>query len=102
MILPRFTLVPVMDHEIHVTEWGDPSHPALVMWHGLARTGRDFDELASALSDRYFVLCPDTIGRGLSSWASDPEAEYQETVHKSNAIRRAAADAARFRTGGNR
>ena len=27
---------------------------------------------------------------------SDPEAEYQETVHKSNAIRRAAADAARF------
>jgi len=32
---------------------------------------------------------------------SDPEAEYQETVHKSNAIRRAAADAARF-GGGNR
>jgi anthranilate synthase component 1 len=27
---------------------------------------------------------------------SDPEAEYMETVHKSNAIRRAAADAARF------
>ncbi len=31
---------------------------------------------------------------------SDPEAEWQETVHKSNAIRRAAEDAARFR-GGN-
>jgi len=30
---------------------------------------------------------------------SDPEAEYMETVHKSNAIRRAAADAARFRSG---
>ncbi|MFP4406804.1 anthranilate synthase component I family protein, partial [Rhodosalinus sp.] len=30
---------------------------------------------------------------------SDPEAEYQETVHKSNAIRRAAADAARFSGG---
>jgi anthranilate synthase component 1 len=27
---------------------------------------------------------------------SDPESEYMETVHKSNAIRRAAADAARF------
>lgn len=27
---------------------------------------------------------------------SDPDAEYMETVHKSNAIRRAAADAARF------
>jgi anthranilate synthase component 1 len=32
---------------------------------------------------------------------SDPEAEYQETVHKSNAIRRAAADAARFMGGDN-
>ncbi|MCT4556098.1 MAG: anthranilate synthase component I [Pelagimonas sp.] len=32
---------------------------------------------------------------------SDPEAEYMETVHKSNAIRRAAADAARFSRGGN-
>ena len=32
---------------------------------------------------------------------SDPEAEYMETVHKSNAIRRAAADAARFDGGSN-
>ncbi|OIQ29479.1 MAG: anthranilate synthase component I [Alphaproteobacteria bacterium MedPE-SWcel] len=33
---------------------------------------------------------------------SDPEAEYMETVHKSNAIRRAAADASRFTGQGNR
>jgi anthranilate synthase component I len=33
---------------------------------------------------------------------SDPEAEYQETVHKSRAIRRAAEDAAMFRPDGNR
>ncbi|WP_425045307.1 anthranilate synthase component I [Primorskyibacter sp. S87] len=32
---------------------------------------------------------------------SDPEAEFMETVHKSNAIRRAAADAARFTGDGN-
>ncbi|MFS4579853.1 anthranilate synthase component I [Phaeobacter sp. C3_T13_0] len=32
---------------------------------------------------------------------SEPEAEYMETVHKSNAIRRAAADAARFTGNGN-
>ena len=32
---------------------------------------------------------------------SDPDAEYMETVHKSNAIRRAAADAARFGGDGN-
>jgi pimeloyl-ACP methyl ester carboxylesterase len=73
---PRFRLVPVMDHEVHVTEWGRPGAPALVMAHGLARTGRDFDELAAALSDQYHVLCPDMIGRGGSSWATEPEAEY--------------------------
>ncbi|NRB04707.1 MAG: anthranilate synthase component I [Rhodobacteraceae bacterium] len=33
---------------------------------------------------------------------SDPQAEYMETVHKSNAIRRAAADAAKFSGRGNR
>ena len=32
---------------------------------------------------------------------SDPEAEYQETVHKSNAIRKAAADARMFTSNGN-
>jgi anthranilate synthase component 1 len=32
---------------------------------------------------------------------SDPEAEYRETVHKSNAIRRAAADAGMFTRAGN-
>lgn len=76
MTAPRFSFVPVMDHEIHVTEWGDPRGKPLVMWHGLARTGRDFDELAAALSDHWFVICPDTIGRGMSSWSENPEAEY--------------------------
>ncbi|MDF1728605.1 MAG: alpha/beta hydrolase [Sulfitobacter sp.] len=76
MSVPRSAFVPVMDHEIHVTEWGTPDAPALLMMHGLARTGRDFDELAAALSERYHVLCPDMIGRGLSSWSSNPEVEY--------------------------
>ncbi|KIN74942.1 putative hydrolase or acyltransferase [Sulfitobacter noctilucae] len=76
MKAPRFAFVPVMDHEIHVTEWGTPGAPALIMMHGLARTGRDFDEIAGALSDAYHVLCPDMIGRGRSSWATTPDAEY--------------------------
>jgi len=33
---------------------------------------------------------------------SDPQLEFEETVHKSNAVRRAAADAARFKGTGNR
>lgn len=73
---PRHALIPVLDHEVHVTEWGAPTGIPLIMWHGLARTGRDFDEIAEALSDTYYVICPDTIGRGLSSWSQNPEAEY--------------------------
>lgn len=83
---PSFSLVPVMDHEVHVTEWGDPANPVMVMWHGLARSGRDFDEIAQALSDTYFVICPDTIGRGLSTWATDPAAEYCVEVYAGIAV----------------
>jgi anthranilate synthase component 1 len=35
-------------------------------------------------------------------WDSDPEAEWEETVNKSNALRKAAAEAGRFARGGNR
>lgn len=77
---PRSTYLPVGGFEMHVTEWGDRGNPALVMWHGLARTGRDFDEAARALSDTYFVICPDTLGRGLSSWARDPATDYSYRV----------------------
>ena len=76
MTTPRSAYIEAEGFEVHVTEWGDPGKPALVMWHGLARTGRDFDEAAEALSDTYFVLCPDTLGRGLSSWARDYRADY--------------------------
>ena len=62
--------------EIHFTEWGAPDAPAVIAWHGLARTGRDMDELAAHLSGRYRVICPDTLGRGLSQWSADPGNEY--------------------------
>jgi pimeloyl-ACP methyl ester carboxylesterase len=81
MTQPRSTYVKAAGFELHVTEWGDPARPPLVMWHGLARTGRDFDEAALALSDTYFVICPDTIGRGQSSWAKDPTVDYSYKVY---------------------
>ncbi|MBP6800908.1 MAG: alpha/beta fold hydrolase, partial [Zoogloea sp.] len=50
-------------------EWGDARNPeVLVCVHGLTRNGRDFDDLARALAPRYRVICPDMVGRGLSSW----------------------------------
>jgi pimeloyl-ACP methyl ester carboxylesterase len=62
--------------EIHYTEWGAGQGPTVIAWHGLARTGRDMDELAEHLSARYRVICPDTIGRGFSQWSPDPHNEY--------------------------
>ncbi len=63
--------------EIHFTQWGAEHASTVIAWHGLARTGRDFDELAEHLSSRYRVICPDMLGRGLSQWSPDPEHEYQ-------------------------
>ena len=62
--------------EIHYTEWGAQHSRTVVAWHGLARTGRDMDELAEHLSSRWRVICPDTLGRGLSQWSPDPHNEY--------------------------
>jgi len=62
--------------EIHYTEWGASNKEALIAWHGLARTGRDMDDVAAHLAPRYRVICPDTIGRGLSQWSPQPEKEY--------------------------
>jgi pimeloyl-ACP methyl ester carboxylesterase len=65
-----------LDREIHYTEWGAGRAETLIAWHGLARTGRDMDEIAAHLATRYRVICPDTIGRGLSQWSPAPEKEY--------------------------
>jgi pimeloyl-ACP methyl ester carboxylesterase len=44
----------------------------VIAWHGLARTGRDMDDIAAHLAQRWRVICPDTLGRGLSQWSPDP------------------------------
>ena len=62
--------------ELHYTEWGAGNAETVIAWHGLARTGRDFDDIAAHLAARYRVVCPDTLGRGLSQWSPAPESEY--------------------------
>lgn len=60
-------------HRMAYWEWGDPHNPRVLLCvHGLTRTGRDFDELAQALSPYYRVICPDIVGRGQSDWLADP------------------------------
>src|ERR1035437_3294796 len=69
--------VTCLGREIHYTEWGAGHAMTVVTWHGLARTGRDMDELAGYLSARGCrVICPDVIGRGLSQWSPVPQQEY--------------------------
>ena len=61
-------------HRMAYTEWGDSDNPkVLICVHGLTRTGRDFDALASALSRYYRVICPDIVGRGQSDWLEKAE-----------------------------
>ena len=64
------------EREIHYTEWGAENAEAVIAWHGLARTARDMDDVAAHLARRFRVICPDTIGRGLSQWSPQPEREY--------------------------
>ncbi|MDB5750818.1 MAG: D-(-)-3-hydroxybutyrate oligomer hydrolase-like protein [Ramlibacter sp.] len=74
---PTSNYVTCAGREIHYTEWGAQNRPTVIAWHGLARTGRDMDELAQALAGRFRVVCPDTLGRGYSQWSPDPGNEYR-------------------------
>ncbi len=74
--MPRSDYRQINGLEVHFLEWGAADAPPVVLWHGLARTGRDFDPLAAALADRWRLICPDTPGRGLSQWSADPDRDY--------------------------
>lgn len=80
-VVPQSRYLTCEGREIHFMDWarapGATDHGTVVAWHGLARTGRDMDPLAAHLSALgYRVICPDTIGRGLSQWSPEPKAEY--------------------------
>jgi pimeloyl-ACP methyl ester carboxylesterase len=76
---PTSNYLTCLGRELHYMEWG-AEHAAtagtVIAWHGLARTSRDMDDLAAHLAQRWRVICPDTIGRGLSQWSPDPVGEY--------------------------
>ena len=60
-------------HRMAYTEWGERDNPRVLLCvHGLTRSSRDFDTLAGALAAHYRVVCPDVVGRGLSSHLRDP------------------------------
>jgi pimeloyl-ACP methyl ester carboxylesterase len=71
--------------ELHYLSWGAAEAPVVLAWHGLARTGRDMDDIAQHLAQRYRVICPDTLGRGLSQWSPLPAQEYQLSFYVAQA-----------------
>lgn len=75
-MLPSSHYVVCEGREIHYMEWGGGHKDVVIAWHGLARTGRDMDPVAAHLASRFRVICPDTLGRGLSQWSPAPEREY--------------------------
>jgi len=84
MIEPRLHSIecgsPAGIHRMGFWLWGQEQAANLILCvHGLTRHGRDFDTLARALLDRAAqegwsvrVVCPDVVGRGSSTWLSDP------------------------------
>ncbi len=74
--LPASHYLACAGRELHYLEWGAGHAETVVAWHGLARTCRDMDALAAHLAQRFRVICPDTIGRGLSQWSPEPAREY--------------------------
>ena len=86
--MPAFTsnYLTCAGRELHYTEWGAEHAETVIAWHGLARTGRDMDDIAAHLAQRYRVICPDTIGRGLSQWSPAPEREYCLAFYEQLAI----------------
>lgn len=73
-------------HRLAYAEWGDPRNPEVLLCvHALTRTGRDFDRLAQALSDRYRVVCPDMPGRGASDRLAQPM-EYQIPTYVNDVV----------------
>lgn len=51
---------------------GEATNPnVLICVHGISRNARDFDVIAEALSDLYYVVAVDMPGRGQSEWMDD-------------------------------
>ena len=61
--------------ELGYVDWGErTAERAILCVHGLTRNARDFDALARALAGRGArVIAVDVVGRGRSSWLSNPE-----------------------------
>ena len=68
--------------KLSYAEWGpETAERTVICLHGVSRTGRDFDVLASALAaEGMRVVAPDLPGRGRSEWLAKP-AHYTDRAY---------------------
>ena len=57
--------------DYHVSEWGEPSSPLLVLLHGFGDAGSTFQFLVDELENDWFVIAPDWRGFGDSRMSSE-------------------------------
>ena len=66
---------------LHVTEWGDPEAPPIVLQHGGRDHARSWDRFAAGLKKDYRVIAPDLRGHGDSEWVSDGEYHAMDMIY---------------------
>lgn len=76
----------VRELEVAVRIWHPEATNTVVAWHGLARHGGDFAQMARVLGPEWRVIAPDTPGRGLSSWSLYPAHDYLYSHYMTIAI----------------
>lgn len=62
--------------EIFYREAGDPSKPAIVLFHGFPTSSHMYRNIIRDLADEYYLIAPDYPGFGESSFPSLDEYEY--------------------------
>ena len=67
---PETLLLEIAGRRSHVSCWGDPAAPPLLLIHGIRDNSRSWDWVANALADRYRIYAPDLRGHGNSDWAA--------------------------------
>ena len=67
--------------KLHVTDWGNPLAPPLLLVHGGLDHSRSWDHLAQALAADFHVVAPDLRGHGDSGWATGSSYSLADHVY---------------------
>jgi esterase len=81
---PKFVDLPNLQAAVY--EYGSPSNPPLLLLHGGLSTGLSWHDVAVGLSVEWFILAPDSRGRGLSEHPLDGDYSTEAFVADAKAL----------------